>query len=59
MKITQFDKFLDDATHVVRELYEAAGGHKMDLDEMHSLNDEIERFFRPVTDLDPDEEVRN
>lgn len=55
MTITQFDKFLDDATHAVCDLYKAAGGRKMDLDEMYSLNDELERFFHPVTDLDPDE----
>jgi hypothetical protein len=51
LTITQFDDFLDDATHAVCELYEAAGGRKMDTNERYRLNDELERFFRPVTDV--------
>jgi hypothetical protein len=39
------DKFLDDATHKLRAMWEAAGGSPIEEQELDSLNDLLTAFF--------------
>lgn len=40
-----FDNFLDDATHIVYDLWRKAGGTGMSGDGMDALNDMLTEFF--------------
>lgn len=40
-----FDAFLDDATHKVREMWEDRHGRPLTIDELYALNDLLTAFF--------------
>jgi hypothetical protein len=40
-----FDKFLDDATHKVADLWEEVSGKTLTLEEKYRLNDVLTAFF--------------
>lgn len=40
-----FDTFLDDATHKVKEMWQGCQGRPLTMDELYALNDLLTAFF--------------
>jgi hypothetical protein len=48
MNTKQFDTFLDDATHAVRDMWENIGGRELGENEQYALNDLLTQFFAEI-----------
>lgn len=46
MEGERLDRFLDDATHAVADLWERRGGLALSLDDKYALNDALTQFFQ-------------
>ena len=52
MTFEELDDFLDDATHVIADLYEKRGGLPLTTNELYFLNDALTDFFYKAYDAE-------
>lgn len=48
---SDYDDFLDDATHAVHDMWVERGGKKLDTDDLYALNDVLTEFFKDKSPL--------